>query len=411
MSNGPDEYNIADIFSEWRVHWKTGLAAFLGMGLGGSIGPTVFSLFIAPLEEDFGWSRGQIGLAHMASIAGAISAPILGRLIDRNGSRRPIMLSFGLLGLFWLLLAGMPGYIILYYLLFTGLTVVGLPTTGLGYARAISAVFVKSRGISLAVVRAGMSLSAALLPIFLFAVISGYGWRAGYITMAALAVLVGLPIAWAGIERRREDEVSSPPAVLAHSAGLSFWSDRKVMIIAISTALAVAPFITIMSQAQPLLIDKGLDGQTAAKLVSLFGISSVIGAFVTGFFLDRVWAPAVALCIMSLGAAGASVLAFLPGTVGIAAIGVFLIGFAMGAETDIGAFIVARYCGVANFSSVYGIVILAISLASAVGSSGIGFMYDAQGSYALALAIAAGCFIAAGFGYLLLGRYPDQPKS
>jgi predicted MFS family arabinose efflux permease len=411
MSNGPDEHNIADILSEWRVHWKTGLAAFLGMGLGGSIGPTVFSLFIAPLEEDFGWSRGQIGLAHMASIAGAISAPILGRLIDRNGSRRPIMLSFVLLGLFWLLLAGMPGYIILYYLLFTGLTVVGLPSTGLGYARAISAVFVKSRGISLAVVRAGMSLSAALLPILLFAVISGYGWRAGYMTMAALAVLVGLPIAWAGIERRREDKVSAAPAVVAHTAGLSFWSDRKVMIIAISTALAVAPFITIMSQAQPLLIDKGLDGQTAAKLVSLFGISSVIGAFVTGFFLDRIWAPAVALCIMSLGAAGAGVLAFLPGTVGIAAIGVFLIGFAMGAETDIGAFIVARYCGVANFSSVYGIVILAISLASAVGSSGIGFLYDAQGSYALALAIAAGCFIAAGFGYLLLGRYPDQPKS
>jgi predicted MFS family arabinose efflux permease len=410
MSNGPDKHNIADILSEWRVHWKTGLAAFLGIGLGGSIGPTVFSLFITPLEEDFGWSRGQIGLAHMASIAGAISAPILGRLIDRNGSRRPIMLSFVLLGLFWLLLAGMPGHIILYYLLFTGLTVVGLPSTGLGYARAISAVFVKSRGISLAVVRAGMSISAALLPIFLFAVISGYGWRAGYITMAALAVLVGLPIAWAGIERRREDKVSAAPAVLAHTAGISFWSDRKVMIIAISTALAVAPFIAIMSQAQPLLIDKGLGGQTAAKLVSLFGISSVIGAFVTGFFLDRIWAPAVALCIMSLGAAGASVLAFLPGTVGIAAIGVFLIGFAMGAETDIGAFIVARYCGVANFSSVYGIVILAISLASAVGSSGIGFLYDAQGSYALALAIAAGCFIAAGFGYLLLGRYPDQPK-
>jgi predicted MFS family arabinose efflux permease len=381
------------------------------MGLGGSIGPTVFSLFIAPLEEDFGWSRGQIGLAHMASIAGAISAPILGRLIDRNGSRRPIMLSFVLLGLFWLLLAGMPGYIILYYLLFTGLTVVGLPSTGLGYARAISAVFVKSRGISLAVARAGMSLSAALLPIVLFAVISGYGWRAGYMAMAALAVLVGLPIAWAGIERRKEDKVSAPPAVLAHSAGLSFWSDRKVMIIAISTAFAYAPLIAIMSQAQPLLIDKGLDGQTAAKLVSLFGISSVIGAFVAGFFLDRIWAPAVALCIMSLGAAGAGVLAFLPGTLGIAAIGVLLIGFAMGAETDISAFIVARYCGVANFSSVYGIVILAISLASAVGSSGIGFMYDAQGSYALALAIAAGCFIAAGFGYLLLGRYPDQPKS
>lgn len=403
-----DSHNINDIFIEWRTHWRTGLAAFLGMGLGGSVGPTVFSLFIKPLEDAFGWSRGEIGLAHMASVAAAISAPFLGRIIDRTGTRGPLLISFMLLGLFWLLLAAMPGPIILYYLLFTGLTIVGLPSTGLGYARAISAVFERSRGFSLAVTRAGMAVSAVILPSFLYGVITEFGWRGGYVAMAGLALFVGLPIAWAGIERRRNEPFNAgsaptkPPLPALH-----FFRDKTVLLIALATGLAYAPLIAIVSQAQPLLLSKGLDGKTAASLVGLFGVSSVIGAFVTGFLLDRIWAPAVALVVMLVGAAGAAVLAFLPGTVAVAVIGVLLIGFAMGAETDISAFMVARYCGVANFSAVYGIVILAVSLASSIGSSGIGFMYDAYGDYAFALIIAGASFVLAGLGYLALGRYPD----
>jgi predicted MFS family arabinose efflux permease len=406
-----ESHNINDIVLEWRTHWRTGLAAFLGMGLGGSIGPTVFSLFIKPLEDAFGWSRGEIGLAHMASVAAAISAPFLGRIIDRKGTRGPLLISFMALGLFWLLLAAMPGPIIFYYLFFTGLTIVGLPSTGLGYARAISAVFEKSRGFSLAVTRAGMAVSAIILPGFLYGVIADYGWRGGYVAMAGLALLVGLPIAWAGIERSKNEPIkagrdSSKPPVPA----LHFFKNKTVLLIALATGLAYAPLIAIVSQAQPLLLSKGLDGQTAASLVGLFGASSVIGAFVTGYFLDRIWAPAVAMVVMLVGAAGAVILAVLPGTIPIAAAGVLLVGFAMGAETDISAFMVARYCGVANFSSVYGIVILAVSLASSIGSSGIGFMYDAYGDYAIALMTATACFVLAGLGYIALGRYPVQPS-
>lgn len=403
ISGGSADHGLNDIFDEWRIHWRTGLAAFLGMGLGGSIGPTVFSLFIAPLEQAFGWSRGEIGLANMASIAAAMAAPFLGRVIDRKGTRGPLLASFMALGLFWMLLAAMPGPIVIYYILFTGLTVVGLPSTGIGYARAISAVFEKSRGFSLAVTRAGMALSAVILPVFLYGVISEYGWRGGYLAMAGLALLVGLPIAWAGIERT---SVTRQRAALP---ALHFVKDKTVLIIAIATALAYAPLVAILSQAQPLLLSKGLDGAVAASLVGLFGVSSVIGAFGTGFLLDRIWAPAVGLAIMVIGAAGALVLAFLPGTAPIAAIGVFLVGFAMGAETDISAFVVARYCGVENFSSVYGIVILAIGVASSIGSSGIGFMYDIHGDYVFALVIAAACFVLAGFCYLALGRYPEGP--
>ena len=416
-ATGPHAGAIGVIASEWRENWKTGLAAFLGMGMGGSVGPAVFSLFVMPLQKEFGWSRGEIGAANMASFAAALAAPFIGRQIDRTGTRGPLLASFALLGLFWGLLAAMPGSLMLYYALFTALTVCGLPSTGLGYSRVLCAAFVRSRGFSLAVGRGGISVASTLLPIVLYAVIANHGWRSGYLTMALLALCVGLPIAWLGIERRRPAmrEAAGTQPALAPPAGRKttreLLADRRVILVSLAAALGYAPLVAIMSQAQPLLVGKGLPEATAAMLVGLLGVTSIAGAFVTGFLLDRFWAPAVAMGILGLGAAGALVLAFGPGTTEAAMLGILLVGFTLGAEIDICAFIVARYCGLANYASVYGITVLAIASSSAVGSSAIGFIYDGWGSYGPALALCAGSFLLAGITYLSLGRYPEHPDA
>lgn len=67
---------------------------------------------------------------------------------------------------------------------------------------------------------------------------------------------------------------------------------------------------------------------------------------------------------------------------------------------------VARYCGLANYASVYGFTVLAIASASALGSSAIGFAYDLSGSYTPALVVCAASFALAGLCYLGLGRFP-----
>lgn len=400
---------------EWRANWPTGLASFLGMGMGGSIIASVFSLFVLPLQESFGWSRGQIGAANMASFAAAVSAPFLGRFIDRKGTRGPLLVSFVLLGIFWALLASMQGSLILFYVLFTALTVAGLPSTGLGYSRVLSATFVKSRGFSLAVGRGGMSVATTILPIALFAIMEVHGWRAGYLAMAALALFAGLPIAWLGIERRRQntsdcdldqpkEETVNQPETLSTRALLA---DRRVIVITFASAMGYAPLVAIMSQSQPLLVEQGLSQATAAMLVGLFGVTSIIGALITGLLLDRFWAPAVAMGVLALGATGALILATGIGTLPAAAFGILLVGFTLGAEIDICAFIVARYCGLANYSSVYGITIFGIALVSAIGSVAMGYMYDMVGSYGPALAVCAAAFLLSGLSYLSLGRYPQ----
>ena len=76
-----------------RVHYAwivIVIAAFMHMA-GGSI-RQAFGVLIVPLQEDMGWSPATVTLAYaMASITGALLAPLSGYCTDRYGARKVIM--------------------------------------------------------------------------------------------------------------------------------------------------------------------------------------------------------------------------------------------------------------------------------------------------------------------------------
>ena len=76
-----------------KVHYAwivIAIAAFMHMA-GGSI-RQAFGVLIVPLQEDMGWSPATVTLAYaMASITGALLAPISGICTDRYGARKVIM--------------------------------------------------------------------------------------------------------------------------------------------------------------------------------------------------------------------------------------------------------------------------------------------------------------------------------
>jgi len=76
-----------------RVHYAwivIAIAAVMHMA-GGSI-RQAFGVLIVPLEEDLGWSPATVTLAYaLASITGALLAPISGICTDRYGARKVIM--------------------------------------------------------------------------------------------------------------------------------------------------------------------------------------------------------------------------------------------------------------------------------------------------------------------------------
>src|SRR5215212_8684535 len=70
------------------------MLSVIGRGLGES-----FTVFLKPISESFGWDRAQVvSVYSLTALAGAIAAPLIGRLFDRSGPRTVYSIGLLLLG-------------------------------------------------------------------------------------------------------------------------------------------------------------------------------------------------------------------------------------------------------------------------------------------------------------------------
>jgi len=398
------------IVEEWKAAWRPGVAALLAGSLGYSLYPAVSSLFVEPLQQQFGWSRGEIAFVHSFGLATAFAAPVVGRLTDRHGVR-PI-LSAGLLltVIGYLLLAAMGGSLGYYYAAYFFFSMVGMATTGITVTRILSGAFDRTRGTALAIGRSGLACAGALMPMLLFPVINRFGTAGGYLLLGALMGLVALPAIRLWLPAGQQVGARRGGAASAEHA--QSWREllamRKVRILIAASVLNYVPVVALLSQMKPLAIEKGLDAVTAVGAVSVMGLAAAMGALLSGILVDRFWAPAIAFILNLAPAAGCLLLlqSDVPPVLFYGA--VLMIGLGQGAEIDIVAFMIARYFGLRSYATIYSLSTLGIALGVALGASLIGRAYDYFGHYDVAIGVAALSFATAACFYLAMGRYPDS---
>jgi sugar phosphate permease len=157
-------------------------------------------------------------------------------------------------------------------------------------------------------------------------------------------------------------------------------------------------------QLQPLLTDKAIDGQSAALMASVFGVSVVASRLGAGVLLDRFWAPGVAFATLVLPAIGILLLVGQQHGLAVTALGVVLLGVAQGAEGDQVAFFVARFFPLGLYSRIFSVLMVCISASLGVGGILYGYTFDKTGNYDIVLYASSALFICAGICMLLLGR-------
>lgn len=397
----------ARILAEWRMSWRPGVAAMLGTAVSYSVWTAASSLFVQPLQDQFGWSRGDISFAHNAGLVSAFAAPVVGRLVDRLGVRPVLITGLILTACCYGLFATMQGSLGVYYAIYLLFAIVGMTTTGITYTRVITGAFHDTRGTALAIARSGLALSGALLPILLFVTIGRWGLPGGFLTLAALILVIALPLAWLWIPSRA-NEVRHPKAT--HSGASDGWltllAKPKVLLICAASALNYAPVVALLSQMMPLATSKGISPELAVGAVSAVGLAAVAGALLSGVLVDRFWAPMVAFVLNIAPAIGCLLLLSDPISPWMLYAAALMIGLGQGAEIDIVAFMIARYFGLRSYATIYGLSTLCIALSVAVGASLIGMAYDRFGNYDFALMVASGSFALAAVCYLGMGRYP-----
>jgi len=134
-----------------------------------------------------------------------------------------------------------------------------------------------------------------------------------------------------------------------------------------------------------LLMDRGLTPQRSTVATSVIGLSLLAGRLGSGYLLDRIFAPRVAMFFFGASALGMAILWF-GGTGNIALAAAFLLALGMGAESDIIAYLVSRYFGLRAFGTAFGHCFGAFMLAGALGTLLMGAGYDWTHSYTAPLA-------------------------
>lgn len=392
--------------SGWYPGWLVVLAAYAGAMVSfGSLLVFTFSIFLKPLSGAFGWSRESVSAAFgIAALTVAVCSPPLGHLLDKFGPRRVILPCMTIFGAAFGSLGFLTPRLVHLYAIFVLLGIVGNGTTQMGYSRAVSTWFDQRRGLALALVMAGVGTGAMLFPPIAQALMAGYGWRAAYIVLGCLVLLLGLPLTALFVRERPHDSSRSAGALggVTLSEGLrsgTFWILVGTLFL---SSVSVNGAITHLS---PLLTDRGVTAANAALAASMLGLASFAGRLITGFLLDRFFGPRAGFCLYAICAGGILLLARAGSSVsGIAA--AVLIGLGVGAEADLTPYLLTRYFGLRAFSTLYGFTWTAYAIAGAIGPVWMGKAFDATGSYVSLLTLLSATTLAAAGLLLWLPRYP-----
>jgi MFS family permease len=400
-TSSPSEFDLG--YYGWRVV----LAACLGvMGGFGSLFVYTFTVFVKPLGAEFGWNRESVSLGFaIAAMTVGLSSPLIGRLIDRVGPRRIILPCMTVFGCGVASLGVLHPGLWQFYLTCFVIGVVGNGAAHLAYARSISTWFDRRLGTAFAFVMVGAGLGAMILPVVAQSIVSRSGWRAAYVSLGVLALLLGLPLSWRYIVERGPAQRESAP--VAHS-GLTwqqgtrscpFWIIVAVLFV---SSISMNGAITHMSA---LLTDRGISPGHAALCASILGGSSVLGRIGTGWLLDRFFGARVAFVVSLVTAAGIFILAR-ANTFAAGCFASALIGVGAGGEAAITPYLLTRYFGLRAFSTLYGLTWTFYAAAGATGPVILGRAFDSTGSYAFLLTILAGVLSVVAATNLLLPKYP-----
>lgn len=391
-----------------RRGWSVVASATVGMALGFG-GLALLSVFMRPLEAEFGWTRSEISFAYaIATIGMAIGGLVWGRVSDKVDMR--ILLAVGGSGMVVSLL-GLAAAHSLWQVYLANLVLGGFGFSML-YAPLLTATgewFEHRRGLAVGIVTAGGAAGQGVFPFAANALIESLGWRSAFLVLG-LVTLVALAIALPRVTR--------PAGVAAARASAQVQARPGGTETAQFVLLAAAAFMCCVCMGFPLVhlasfvgmvCGSPALGATSLLVAMLFG---AVGRVCFGLIADRIgYLPSYAIasglqtvCVVVYPLLGDSV-----SLLGLSAI--FGFGFA-GNMTCI-VLCVRETVHPSRFGGALGMVMLVAWAGMGVGGYMGGVLFDAYLSYTLAFLLAgvAGLLNLGAIGLLVLIRRSAIPRA
>jgi MFS family permease len=368
----------------------------------------VLSVFMVPMTEAFGWSRGLFaGAVSLGGVCAVIISPVVGRMIDKYGSGWMISATSAVAGACALGLSLVSHTWTFYALYVPGRMVFASPLE-LATSTSISNWFIRRRSFALALLGVTQGTGLALMPFVAQQLIAAGGWRRAWTLLGLFTMLVGIAPALLLMARRPEDMSLEPdpapqipsPAKAATAyrtpdgSGTSNvrlsperqFTLRQALCTQAFWVLAIFSATAFMAQGGVSLhqvghyIHQGLPGSAAAIMASVFALAQVPGGLLWSAVTQRVpvrYVLAISGLCVALGAMGTALSSTLAG--GILAASV--IGCGVGGLHLLLRLAWADYYGRRHLGTIRGITLPVQLGGQAVGPVAAGFVFDATGSY------------------------------
>lgn len=357
-----------------------------------------WSVFVAPLEEEFGWSRTETSWVFtIAIVTFAISFVLAGRIQDVRGPRICALTGAILVGLGFIF-ASFTSSLLYLYVAFG--FVVGLGN-GFGYATPIpvgSKWFPDKRGLVVGLMVAGYGASSAIVIPVAGALIEDVGWRATFRILGVVLFLMAMvgtallknppagyqPEGWTPTPAPERSERDIPTGeMLGVPAFYFLW---------VAYCLGTTAGMMTISQLVPFATSAG----ATAAVAGLFGaVGSATGRILSGWMSDLVGRLTTLRIMIFISAVAMPALFIWREEAILFYLLVAIVYWCFGAQLSVFATTSADFFGTKHLGLNYGLLFTAYGVAGLVGPLIAGRVFDAYNDYRYAFFIAAGLAVVA----------------
>jgi MFS family permease len=386
-----------------------GVALACTVGTAVSLTPmvyTVFGLFLIPLTSEFNWPRSSVSFVLLiVAVASALGYPIVGRLIDRHGSRAVVLPGVLLFAAAVASVALIGNSRAALYAAYAFIGITGTSPSGVTFTKVIAGWFDDNRGLFLGIVGGlGNGVGAAISPLFVQAIIAVHGWRGGYLGIGAVILAVGFPVLLLLLH--------DPPAERAQSGnggqatdGMTLAQARTTSVfwlILVAIALGAGCMTAVFAHIVPMLLDRGVAANQATLVLVTFSMVTAVWQVAVGFLLDRVPRPWIATPFFLAALSGLVLFASSSSFPHLMLAGA-LMGLGLGTEYGVLPYFLSRYFGVRHYGAISGAIYGVIVLLQGFTPFLMDLVFDRTGSYRPAIVTIGAGLLA---GALLVLRLP-----
>ena len=375
--------------------WRLFGGSLMTLALGTLYG---WSVFVAPLEHEFGWKRAQTSTVFtLAVVMFAATLPLAGRLQDRFGP-------------FWISLAGslmislsffLFAYTSSLYYLFFFFGILGGVGNAFGYATVVPVMakwFPDRMGLAIGLAIAGATVEdppflGTLANLVLF---PRFGWRTSCVilsgiflvmTMTAAFLLrnpvVSLPTAasWPDLHITTSRRQFAPGEILRTSAFYLLW---------LGFGLGSTAGLMVISQLIPFATSQGISSATIATLGLVMGaFGNVSGRILSGWLSDLIGRLNTLRVVLVMSSIAMPALYWVGTHVAGLYLLIFIVYFCYGTQASVNPSAVSDFWGTRHAGANYGSIFTAWGFSGILGPTIGGVLFDNYKNYGVAFYTAA----------------------